>query len=204
MKAYILIDRSGSMASRWEEANKAIDTYIEGLAKEPATAGALVTLAYFDESGGTKFEVMRRNTGVTAWRALDTKEIAPRGGTPLHDAIGKLISMAESEAPEKATIVIMTDGMENASREMSRDAARASLDRCRARGWDVVFLGADFDAVQQGASLGNAMGSSLNAVAGNYAAAAATMTMRSAAYAKTGLAPDFTEEDRAKASGAKR
>ena len=38
----------------------------------------------------------------------------------------------------------MTDGEENSSTEMTKKSAKAALDRVRAKGWEVVFLGTEF------------------------------------------------------------
>jgi hypothetical protein len=74
--------------------------------------------------------------------------------TPLLDAIVRTIALAEADNPDKAVIVIMTDGHENASREVTRDGVKVALDRVRARGWEVVFLGANFDNISDASSVG--------------------------------------------------
>ena len=43
---------------------------------------------------------------------------------------------------DKLALIIMSDGLENASREYSHAAAKTLLDDCRARNWQVIFLGA--------------------------------------------------------------
>jgi len=151
------------MASRWSEALGSINTYVDELAKAKETKKAAVTLATFDSSATTLFEIIRDSAPVKSWEKVTDKDATPRGGTPLFDAIGKLMARAEADKPEKASIVIMTDGHENASREMSRDAAKATLDRARGKGWPVIFMGADFDAMSQASSVGTQFGQTLNA-----------------------------------------
>ena len=41
---------------------------------------------------------------------------------------------AEADNPEKAVIVIMTDGLENSSKEITKEGAKAALDRGKV-GW---------------------------------------------------------------------
>ena len=131
--AYILLDRTGSMSSIWAEAIGSLNAYVEALTR-PAD-GALpsgndkVTLAAFDHHDGLKFDLLRRGVTAAAWNKVTDDEASPRGMTPLFDSIARIVALAEGDAPQRAVIVIMTDGEENASREVNKDGARAALDR---------------------------------------------------------------------------
>ncbi|HVY87884.1 MAG TPA: vWA domain-containing protein [Hyphomonadaceae bacterium] len=144
--SYILLDRTGSMEPRWTEALSSVNAY----AKELATldggprVDAEITLAAFDAQDGMQFDVLRDDVDARRWRKVTSDEVSPRGMTPLYDAIGRMVSLAEKDRPEKAVIVIMTDGEENSSTEMTKKSVKAALDRVRAKGWEVVFLGAEF------------------------------------------------------------
>lgn len=150
VQSYILLDRTGSMSDIWDEALISVNTYAAsvGKATDDEIAGgdieARVTLAVFDHHDGLKFDILRKDVTADTWRTVTNDEASPRGMTPLFDAIGRIVSLAETDKPEKAIIVIMTDGHENSSRELTRDGAKAALDRARAKGWEVVFLGAEF------------------------------------------------------------
>jgi hypothetical protein len=74
--------------------------------------------------------------------------------TPLYDAINLMCRKLRDLDPPKASIVIVTDGDENGSNHTSADQARALLDWCRAKGWQVTFLGADFNNSKQAKLLG--------------------------------------------------
>lgn len=144
--SYILLDRTGSMSSMWTEALSSVNAYAAGLASlegGPAV-DADVTVAVFDAQEGLQFDVIRDNVDATNWRNVTDADASPRGMTPLYDAIGRIVSVAETDRPDKAVLVIMTDGLENASRELTREGAKAALDRARQKGWEVVFLGAEF------------------------------------------------------------
>ncbi|MEM6625862.1 MAG: VWA domain-containing protein [Pseudomonadota bacterium] len=145
--AYILLDRTGSMQSIWDEALGSVNAYAGGLSDAENDGPDLdpkISLAVFDAQDGLQFDVLRGGVEASDWNELTNDEASPRGMTPLFDAIGRIVSLAEQDAPEKAVLVIMTDGQENASREMDKAAAKAALDRARAREWEVVFLGAEF------------------------------------------------------------
>ena len=80
--------------------------------------------------------------------------------TALHDAMGRLITDAgaelaalpEAERPGTVIVAIMTDGLENASKEwtgaVDQGAGRAS--RATHYGWTFMYMGADQDAVEVG------------------------------------------------------
>lgn len=199
MKAYILLDRSGSMQTRWGETIGALNAYVAGLAGDKATKKTEVTVAAFDNQD--PFLILRGSVKAGTWSPISQDEVSPRGMTPLYDAIGRLVTTVRNDSPKKATIVIITDGAENGSREIKKDAAKSMLDDMRGKKFDVVFIGADFDAFAQGSGLGNMAQSTLNMSAGNYASAMGTLVSRSASYASTGNIGAFSDEDRKKALG---
>lgn len=195
MNVYMLLDRTGSMSSIWAETLSSINAYVARLAKD--RVDAKITLAMFDSNDGTQFDVIRRSTDVKEWQPVTDREATPRGYTPLFDAIGRLMGLASADTSDRASIIIVTDGQENASREVTREGAQALLDRARARGWDIVFLGADFDAFAQAASLGTVAGHTLNIAPGSMQAAmSGPMAERAQAYAQGAPPRAFTDDER--------
>lgn len=79
--------------------------------------------------------------------------------------------MAETKPDPKAggkvLCVVVTDGLENASREVSQEALAAMTREREAEGWTFIYLGANQDAWGTGASLGLSGGASGQSV--NYA-----------------------------------
>ena len=146
--SYILLDRTGSMQPIWDEALGSVNTYAQSVSEkgedETVELKTKVTLAIFDAQEGLQFDVLRKDITEGNWTDVTNDEASPRGMTPLFDAIGRMVSLAETDNPEKAVIVVMTDGAENSSREMTKEDAKAALDRAEAKGWEVVFLGAEF------------------------------------------------------------
>jgi hypothetical protein len=84
----------------------------------------------------------------------------PRANTPLLDAIGKTINAAKdrlgilAKQPDTVIVVIMTDGLENASHEFKLADIRALVKEQETNGWQFVFLGANMDAYAEGMNLG--------------------------------------------------
>lgn len=146
LNSYILLDRTGSMNSIWDEALGSVNAYAASIVETDAGPDVRndITLSVFDAQDGLQFDTLRKNVSGDSWQAVTSDEVQPRGMTPLFDAIGRMVSVAEADAPEKAVIVIMTDGQENSSREFTKDGVREALDRVEKKGWEVVFLGAEF------------------------------------------------------------
>jgi len=201
--SYILLDRTGSMSNLWDEALVSVNTYARSVAEAepdegPDTLKTDVTLAVFDNHDGFQFDVLRRGANADTWSDVTNDEANPRGMTPLFDAIGRVVSLAETDAPEKAVIVIMTDGHENASRELNRDGAKAALDRARDRGWEVVFLGADFGQFGDAQGVGMSADKTMAMSAGTLAESMDRLAKKSRDY---GLGEEaeitFNDEDRA-------
>jgi hypothetical protein len=199
MNVYMLLDRTGSMAPIWAETLSSINGYVEKLATDKVDAR--ITLAMFDSNDGTQFDVIRRTVDVKEWQPVTDREATPRGYTPLYDAIGRLMGLANADGGDRASVIIVTDGQENASHEVTRDGAKAMLDHARQKGWDVVFLGANFDAFSQAATLGGAAAQTLNIAPGAMQAAmAGLMASRARSYFIGGAPAAFSDEDRKTAS----
>lgn len=198
MHAYILLDRSGSMQSLWVEALSSINAYVKEL--DNKTDGdavvAHVTLAVFDSQESLQFDLLRRKTPALHWTPVTDAEASPRGMTPLLDAIGRLVSVAETDNPDKAVLVIMTDGQENASREVTRDGAKAALARAKAKGWDAVFLGANFDNISDAEAAGVHAGQQMSMAPGAMRASMSMLGKKSRAYAARSVEHAFDAADR--------
>lgn len=157
VSSYILLDRTGSMSGIWQEAVSSVNAYADEINKSEAgeaKVDADITLAVFDHYSGFKFNILRNTVDSENWQKLSVDEVSPRGSTPLFDAINRMIIRAEEDAPERAIIVIMTDGHENASEEVTRQGVKAALGRVEKRGWEVVFLGAEFASFGDAEALG--------------------------------------------------
>ncbi len=205
VQSYILLDRTGSMADIWDEALTSVNAYADSFAADApgaeiagADINTAVTLAVFDHQDGMQFDVLRDKVDPAHWSKVTNDEANPRGMTPLYDAIGRIVSRAEADAPEKAVIVIMTDGLENSSSELTKQGAKAALDRARAKGWEVVFLGAEFASFSDAEAVGMAASKTMAVGQGQMRESMDNLAQKARAYGK-GAAPEieFNAEDRA-------
>jgi hypothetical protein len=199
LHSYILLDRTGSMEPIWSEALSSVNAYADGLATLDGgpRVDADITLAVFDAQDGLQFDVLRDNIDAQRWRKVTDKEVSPRGMTPLYDAIGRIVSLAEKDHPEKAVIVIMTDGEENSSTEMDKKAAKAALDRVRKKGWEVVFLGTEFSNFNDAEGVGQSQSRNMAVSKDELSNTMRRLSDKSKGYA-SGAAPsvEFNAEDR--------
>jgi Mg-chelatase subunit ChlD len=196
---FVLLDRSGSMQSLWSEALNSVNAYVRKLAEDKVDTG--VTLATFDKNGDEfKFEVIRDRIVPSTWLPVSAEDASPRGMTPLNDAIGRIVALAKAGCNgipyDKLALIIMTDGHENASHEYTHAAAKALLDDCRAKNWQVIFLGANFDNAQQAASYGNVVLASLAVKAENLPRAMEVTARKRSAYATQAAPMHYSEAEK--------
>ena len=149
-----ILDRSGSMSGSIDEAVGAFNGFIEDLVKEEVKAD--VTLVAFDDQIETVFD----KVPVNALRKLTVDDVPPRGMTALYDAIGTAVTNAKDS--KKTIVLVLTDGMENSSREYTNSSVKGLLDNKKSIGWDVKFVGADFNAFSVTNGLGIDPGSVFN------------------------------------------
>lgn len=192
-----LLDRSGSMNKIKTDTEGGFNTFIAEQAKQPGTCD--VTLAQFD----TEYEVVYMNAPITRVPPL---QLVPRGATALLDSIGRLVTDVGVELagrpahlrPHLVIVVITTDGQENSSKEWTVDNVRRLITQQQAvYRWKFIFLGANIDAVQTGASFGIPRGQTMTYTADTmgtqsvYAAASNLVT-----NTRSGLDTSFTEAER--------
>src|SRR6266851_4060842 len=90
---FILLDRSGSMATLWTEALSSVNAYVKKLADDKVDTG--VTLVTFDKDRGQfMFDVIRDRITPPTWRPVTERDAVPRGMTALNDAIGRIVTRA--------------------------------------------------------------------------------------------------------------
>lgn len=173
----VILDRSGSMQAVRSDVIGGFNAF---LAEQKAVPGACtLTLVQFD--GQDPYEVLRDFVPLTQVAPLGA-EYLPRASTPLYDAVGRgivdtggrLAGMPEADRPGKVVFVIITDGLENASREFDRDQVLKMIQEQSERyAWQFVFLGANQDALAEGAKIGVAAANAMT-----YDAAKAGCVMR--------------------------
>ena len=147
-KVYILLDRSGSMASMWETTLESINGYVSNLKENPR-----VQLSVFDSNNEIQMEYLTiRDAKVKKWQPINKLDVFPRGGTPLNDALARTFQTILAESPKNGIVVVMTDGFENSSTQFSKEHVKNLMKVVAEKKYQVVFLGANFDQIDKEAS----------------------------------------------------
>lgn len=203
--AHILLDRSGSMEECRESTISAFNEYVNTLHMDKDIA-ARVSLTLFD---GLSIDLVFDREKASDMPKLTGETFVPRGMTPLNDAIGKTVARIDKETlleGENVALVILTDGLENASREYSRDAVRKLLERVqKEKNWLVIYLGANQDAFAEGAARGIAAAQSMAFDVDRVPEAVSAVGRSTLAYARMASpeAAAFTPAERAAARSKK-
>ena len=158
LKVVFVIDESGSMIHAKNFVIGGINSYI--------------TLQYVDKTGLTtislwKFndipkQVISNKTAIEIANERVYHDYKPEGTTALLDAIGMAINathteyfaLSGNERPDKVLMVIITDGLENASRKFTFSNVRALINAHEEMGWEFVFLGSNLQDFKDADDLG--------------------------------------------------
>ena len=152
-----ILDRSGSMSGLESDTAGGFNTMIEKQKKQ--NAPCYVSTVLFNHTS----EVLYDRVKLGEVQKMTEENFFVGGSTALMDAIGGAIHhignihkyIRPEDVPANTMFVIMTDGMENASRNYSSDRVKQMIERQKKRyGWEFLFIGANIDAVETAARYG--------------------------------------------------
>lgn len=156
-----VVDRSGSMHYMSEEASQGINKLIEEQTKEDGECR--VTLVQFD----TAYEFVENGTDI---KSVKPYNLIAGGMTALNDAVGRTIDEVglrlskteEKDRPGLVLFCIVTDGIENASREYSAEQVYEKIThQQKVYNWQFTYLGANQDSFKAAKNMGiNTIGTS--------------------------------------------
>jgi hypothetical protein len=160
-----VLDESGSMRSLETEARQGFNDY---LADQVSHGGQTWwTLTTFNQRARTRFAAI---PGAEV-RPL-ASDYSPSGMTALYDAVGSAVTKTQAyletlagERPSDVIVVILTDGMENASQQWTSRQVVDLITEAEDSGWQFVFLGANQDSWSVSQSMGIRKGTVVDWVA---------------------------------------
>lgn len=162
------LDESGSMSQIEQATISGFNEYLSDLRSQPGST--LLSLTMFSDRhgpGSSSFREFCVATDVGRVKDLDRRTYTPHGNTPLYDAIGHTVRELEAQigdTSDPVLFVIQTDGLENASREWTRERIVDLIQEKEAAGWKFIYLGANQDemtAERAGAIMGMSVGSTV-------------------------------------------
>ena len=147
----IFLDESGSMSAIEKQAvggvNETLQT-ISNAQREHAEQQHFVSFVTFNTNG---IRTVMDRKEVEADKTLKWTDYQPDACTPLFDAMGQSINKLKNHVKDDDVVLvtIITDGMENASREYDGRAIKKLVSDMKERGWVFAYIGTnqDVDAV---------------------------------------------------------
>lgn len=155
----IILDKSGSMSSVAKAAISGFNETVGGIRSAQErfkdTQEHYVSLMIFCDCQKT---MVYDKVPVTEVKELTSKEYQPCCCTPLYDAMGISINALYKDIKDKedatAMVTIITDGLENASKEYSGKAIKALVEQMKEKeGWNFAYIGTNQDVEAVSASL---------------------------------------------------
>lgn len=206
----VIVDRSASMGAVKGEAILGFNDFLKKQ-QESKDGRCLLTYCQFN----TDYEIIHNGVPVEDVPPLTEETFVPAGWTALHDAVCRTIDEVgerlsktpEEKRPADVTVVILTDGQENSSREYTGVNTQQKVKHQTEKyGWSFVFLGQNIDAFHAGRMLGLDMNHHQHFVGQvktggqgqvtAYSAAADAVVMKRHRVVR-GMSANFTEADKA-------
>lgn len=156
LELVFILDASGSMSNCTDDTVGGFNSTLDKQ-KEDSTEVMLSTVLF-----NSHIQVLHDRIPASEAAHMTRAEYTTCGTTALYDAIGRTIRHIEDvhryirpeDVPEKTLFVIMTDGMENASREFSGAMVKELIDKKKKDGWEFLFLAADIDTYEAASRIG--------------------------------------------------
>jgi len=149
----LVLDKSGSMQGLESDTIGGFNSMIKK--QKALDVPVRVTAVLFND----KTDVLYESRSIHSVHALTEKEYEVGGTTALLDAVGSTILNVDQKGNvkkgTKVIFVIITDGMENASREFTKTKVKQMIsDKQEKYGWDFIYLGANIDAAEEAGAIG--------------------------------------------------
>ncbi len=154
----IILDQSGSMDYIKKQAicgfNETIQS-VKATQKLYKEQNHLITLVVFNSA---EIRVVCDRASCSNVAELNNKTYRPDCATPLYDAVGQTLAgfefKMEEGADNKVLVTIITDGMENSSKEYSGEMIRKMVEAFKEKGWVFTYIGANQDVESMSKSMG--------------------------------------------------
>jgi len=163
-----ILDSSGSMSSIMSDSIGGFNQFLKEQRELPDEA--TLTVALFDSN--YNYQLLYDFVDIKKAKDLTSKEWYPRNMTALYDAIGKTINADKArlarlgdEAPSKVLVCVVTDGLENDSKEYTVNDIKKLVKDCEKDDWNFIYLAANQDAFEVGSGFGISYGNTHTYVA---------------------------------------
>ena len=149
----VILDKSGSMSSIRSAAVAGFNETLAGIKKAQEkfseTQQHYLSLVAFCSCEMRK---LYDKTPVAEARPLEYDDYEPCCCTPLYDAMGFTLTDIRNHVKDLndavVVVTIITDGLENASKEYTGQAVKKLVEDLRGQGWTFTYMGANQDSVE--------------------------------------------------------
>jgi len=145
--ALLIVDCSGSMNGHREQTIQSVNSFLK--VQKESDVDTKITTCFFNDIVKTNQPKFVRDHG-----ELTLNDVHCSGYTALYDAIGHTITRHQPVSGELTMVAIMTDGMENASKDYSLADVKRLIEEKTKEGWLFTFLGADLTSSRDADELG--------------------------------------------------
>lgn len=200
----MILDKSGSMHGLEADTIGGFNAMIEK--EKKLGIDVRVTTVLFND----KIDRLYEHREIQSVRPLTERTYETGGTTALLDAVGDtILHMEQSGAADrqgtKVIVVIITDGMENASTEFTKAKVKELIsDKQEKAGWDFIYLGANIDAAEEADAIGVRKANAVtykntsSGVRANYDAVGVYVAERAGGDKESGAWKDHVEKDETK------
>lgn len=149
----LILDKSGSMYGLESDTIGGFNSMIDK--EKELDVDTKVTTVLFNNT----VTVLNDRSNIADIKKMTTNDYRVGGSTALLDAVGDTIAKVAdmpgiTDADHKVIVVIITDGLENASHEYAKATIKQMITDKQKEGWEFVFLGANIDAASEANSIG--------------------------------------------------
>ena len=192
----MILDKSGSMHGLEADTIGGFNAMIEK--EKKLGIDVRVTTVLFND----KMDRLYEHREIRSVRPLTERTYETGGTTALLDAVGDtILHMEQSGTADrqgtKVIVVIITDGMENASTEFTKAKVKELI-------WDFIYLGANIDAAEEADAIGVRKANAVtykntsSGVRANYDAVGVYVAERASGDKESGAWKDHVEKDETK------
>lgn len=150
----IILDESGSMYSIMNEAINGVNETIQSIReamKKDENQEHFVSLVTFNDSAKTIYD----NLPVKEVSELTEDQYRPNCCTALFDAMGMSLNKLKKCVADndRVLVTIVTDGMENNSKEYNGPTIKKLVEELKSKGWIFAYIGANQDVEKVAANI---------------------------------------------------
>lgn len=162
----VILDESGSMDCIRKQTimgcNEVINTIKVAQTEHAETQDHFVSIYAF-QSDGAPSRYLVQNESPEKVNHITENDYTPCGCTPLYDAIGVTVNslreIVKTHEHAIGSVTIITDGMENSSKEYTHKQVSDMIEQLKKEGWNFNFIGTNIDVekVSRSMNIDNAM-----------------------------------------------